>query len=48
MNGSQLLDYDAARSKARKLAEKDDAIKLRAVRPDLYDVIRAPCALPVW
>lgn len=29
---AQLLDYDAARSKARKVGEKDDHIKLRAVR----------------
>lgn len=30
----KLLDYDAARSKARKLAEKDDAIKLRAAEAE--------------
>ncbi|EGU12578.1 Hob3p [Rhodotorula toruloides ATCC 204091] len=30
----KLLDYDAARSKARKLGEKDDAIKLRAAEQE--------------
>ncbi|BGP53173.1 hypothetical protein JCM8202_003689 [Rhodotorula sphaerocarpa] len=30
----KLLDYDAARSKSRKAAEKDDAIKLRAAESE--------------